>query len=206
MTIPRTFHRIWIPRHEQDVIPARFQEYWKMFQDLHPDWEFKTWGDESYIKDWLVNRDLWDVVNPLAGRTDLLRYEIILREGGIYVDADVEPLRAFDDLLHGDPFMGWESEDRLCPTVIGGEAGHPALAALVEGLPGWVQEHAEETDPVVQTGPIYVTEQWRSREDVRRLPPVYFYPVGPTERKLLGGPYPGGSYSVHHWNKGWGNK
>lgn len=201
MGIPKVFHRIWL----DDPIPPKFDQYWKMFQNLHPDWEFRTWNTGEEALDFLENKALWDMVDPIAGRSDLLRYEIIGRLGGIYVDTDVEPLKSFEPLLECEcPFIGWESEDRLCPTVIGSPPMHPKMMSVVEGLSDWVISHKDEKDPVIQTGPIYITEVLKGVDGFRRLPPYYFYPVGPTERSLLNGDYHPDSYSVHHWAKGWG--
>lgn len=201
--IPRIFHRIWL---DDPGPPNHFEQFWTKFSQLHPDYEFKTWSSSKEAVELLTYPELWDKVNPLAGRTDVLRYELVAKFGGVYVDTDVEPLKNWDPLLEFDkPFIGWESEDRLCPTVIGGPPGHPALIDLVNELPSWVEQHADEKDPVIQTGPIFITKAWSKREDVIRLPLGYFYPIGPTERRLIGHTeYPAFSYSVHHWAKGWG--
>lgn len=198
--IPKVFHRIFL----DDPIPDKFQQFWRKFQELHPGWEFKTWGSKAEALEWSEIKDVWPKVNQLAGITDLLRYEIILREGGIYVDTDVEPLKAWESLLDGDPFVGWESSERLCPTVIGAEPGHPAMMKLLEDIIANVEENPGEKDPVIQTGPIPLTKSWQGRDDVRRLPMSYFYPVGPTQRRLLGRVSPPSeSYGLHHWAKGW---
>ena len=42
-----------------------------------------------------------DPARNLAERADVLRYEILRRHGGVYVDVDVECLRPLDDLLTG---------------------------------------------------------------------------------------------------------
>lgn len=181
-------------------MPERFEGFWERLAELHPGAEFVTWTEPP---EWIPHRDLYESLDPLAGRSDHLRYAVMAHEGGVYVDADVQPLRPFDDLLADDwPFMAWESDERLCPTVIGGPAGHPALQALVDELPAWVAA-CDSDDPVKRTGPEFVTATWRGRDDVRRLPPWTFYPVGPSERALLREPSPERSYAVHHWAAGW---
>lgn len=54
-------------------------------------------------------------------RADILRLEILLKHGGIYLDLDVIPLRPFDALLTGsNVVMGWEGGTRsgLCNAII----------------------------------------------------------------------------------------
>jgi mannosyltransferase OCH1-like enzyme len=195
--IPKVFHRIFL----DDPIPTRFEEYWQGLRALHPTWEFVTWDrtDELFP---LTCRREFDAADTHAGRSDVLRYEIIAKFGGVYVDTDVEGLRPFDDLLDGDPFAGWEDQRLICPTVMGGEAGHPALLALLDKLPEWVARYAG-SPPNRQTGPYFITRQWRMRRDVRLLPPVAFYPVKWDNKAALGGPYPPESYAVHHWAAQW---
>lgn len=196
--IPRIFHRVWL----DDPIPPEFEVYWDQFQALHPTFEFYTWDDSRQLG-WIRNQEAFDRADTHAGRSDVLRYEILARVGGVYVDTDVEPLRAFDDLLaKPDPFIGWEDGNLLCPTVIGSPPGHPAIEALIEALPYWSRRHAGKP-PNLQTGPYFVTRCWRNRDDVRRLPPEAFYPTHWSDKANLGPPYPPEAYCEHKWAAGW---
>lgn len=194
---PRVLHRIWL----DEPVPDRFEGYWQGLQALHPDWEFVTWDDSSVLG-WLRCSAEFAQATTHAGRSDVLRYEVLAEHGGVYVDTDVEGLRPFDDLLDGRPFAGWEDERMICPTVMGGPAGHPALQELVSDLPRWFRRY-QGHPPNRQTGPYYLTMRWRWREDVRLLEPPAFYPVHWSEKRKLGGPYPPESYAVHHWAAGW---
>jgi mannosyltransferase OCH1-like enzyme len=195
--IPKVLHRVWL----DEPIPEVFEGYWRTFQRLHPGWRFVTWATSESLG-WLRCLDVFQRQTTWAGKSDVARYEVLARFGGIYVDTDVEPLRAFDDLLDGPPFAAWEDTRMICPTVMGSPATHPAIEALVEGLPRWANARAHRP-PNQQTGPYFLTKMWRHRPDVRLLPPETFYPVHWSERARLGGPYPAGSYAVHHWNAGW---
>lgn len=145
----------------------------------------------------------FDQAQTWAGKSDILRYELLYRFGGIYVDTDVECLRPFDELLQdARPFIGWEDARLLCPTVMGASAGHPAIGALLDALPRWFARY-RGAPPNRQTGPWFTTKVLRGRSDVRLLEREAFYPVGWWERAKLGGPYPSASFSVHHWNQGW---
>jgi len=190
-------HRIFL----DEPVPSRFDAYWNGLQALHPGWEFVTWDDSNAL-DWLVCRTEFDQASTHAGRSDVLRYEILARHGGVYVDTDVEGLRPFDELLDGTPFAGWEDDNMICPTVMGAEAGHPAITELLDNLPRWVARYRHQP-PNRQTGPYFLTRYWRWRPDVRLFPSVTFYPVGWWEKSRLGGPYPEESYTVHHWSASW---
>jgi mannosyltransferase OCH1-like enzyme len=196
--IPARFHRIWL----DEPIPQEFERYWEGFKALHPQAEFFTWNDSGDLG-WMRCKREFDQAKTHAGRSDILRYELLAAFGGIYVDTDVEPLRPFDELLEDDrPFIGWEDGNLLCPTVMGAPPAHPAIELLLEALPRWFIKYRNAA-PNRQTGPYFVTRHLRGRSDVRMLPPEAFYPVGWWEKAKLGGPYPPESFSVHHWRAGW---
>lgn len=197
---PKTFHRIWLDEDGRDPIPAKFEAFWDRFKELHPGWRFVTWQSVEGL-DWMRCRETFDAQTTHAGRSDVLRYEVVAQFGGIYVDTDVEPLRSFEPLLD-EPFAGWEDRNMICPTVIGAPAGHPATEALVRYLPDWERMHRGKP-PNKATGPYFLTAQWRHRKDVRLLPPSAFYPVHWSDKASLGGPYPPESFAVHHWNASW---
>lgn len=198
--IPRILHRIWL----DEPIPDRFETFWARFEDLHPEWQFWTWTSSSAeALPFMRCRQTFDAASTWAGKSDVLRYEVLATYGGVYVDTDVEPLRPFDDLLNDPrPFAAWEDRHMICPTVMGSAAGHPAIERLIEALPLWARSRPK-APPNQQTGPYFLTAQWRRRKDVRLLDPVSFYPIHWSEREMLGGPYPMDSYAVHHWAKGW---
>lgn len=204
--IPRRFMRIWL----DEEVPERYDALWESFRRLHPDWEFVTIDDSDEVRGWMspAVREVFDQCVTWAGKSDVVRYVAVHRFGGVYVDADVECLKPFDELLDGPPFAAWEDPQGrrlLCPTVIGGESGHPALKALLDFLPRWALAAWVRKDgrPNLQTGPHVLTRTWKGRSDVRLLPRETFYPIGWWEREKLGGPYPPESYSVHHWDARW---
>lgn len=194
---PKVLHRIWL----DEPVPAEFDRYWDGLQALHPSWEFVTWDDSTALG-WMTNQREFAAATTHAGRSDVLRYEIMAHHGGVYVDTDVEGLRPFDPLLSPCPVIGWEDDRLLCPTVMMSPPGHPAILDLVAALPRWFHRH-RSAPPNQQTGPYFVTRQWWHRDDVIRMPPVTFYPVHWSSKKDLGGPYLPDAFSVHHWAAGW---
>lgn len=203
MTWPRLFHRVWLDEDER----PEFASWRDRLAELHPDWEIKTWDDSRELT-WLRNQEAFEDAmehDPFGRGPDILRYELLWKFGGVYIDTDFEPIRPFDDLLLDDrPFLGWEDDRRLCTAVFGAPPGHGAIGALIEGLPASLEEHANE-NPTIASGPGYATPILRDRDDVRRLPVGVFYPVGWWEREKLGQvEYPDETIAVHHWAKGWG--
>lgn len=202
MTWTKTFHRIWLDEPERPEFAA-----WRArLAELHPGWEIRTWNDSGQL-DWMRHADLMQELlrtDPFGRAPDLLRYELLWRFGGVYIDTDFEPLRPMDELLEDPrPFLGWESERTLCTALLAAPPEHPAIGVLLDGVVGRL-EWSQGKPANEAIGPEYATALWRERDDVRRLPPWAFYPVGWWERHKLGRvEYPARTYAVHHWAKGW---
>lgn len=197
--IPRVIHRVWVGGAP---MPAAYAAFWERFVELHDGWDLTTWTDEGDL-DWLTNRSIFVRAHSHSERSDVARFELLYKYGGIYVDADVEPLQPFDSLLNSGAFAGWEQPGRLCGAVLGAAPGHPAVGRLVEALPAWVERN-DRRSAEVRTGPVYLTKQWQGRPDVTLYHSDAFFPVHWSKREELGGPYPASSMAVHHWGHSWG--
>lgn len=126
--IPRTIHQIWLGPHP----PPTHIETWRT---AHPDWEHRLWT-EATIRWPLVNQAQFDAMDELCGKADILRYELLHRHGGVYLDADFECLQPLPESLLDDPcFTAFESEDYrpgvVGNAVIGAQPGHPILSAML---------------------------------------------------------------------------
>lgn len=210
MSWPRTFHRIWFDEPER----PRFAGWRDRLQELHPDWEIRTWGSSAEVRELLATeklRGLWDRYlesDPFGRIPDIARYVLLHTFGGVYIDTDFEPLRSFDELLEDPrPFAAWENERTMCTALLASPPAHDAIGVLIDGLPKQLGK-TQGKPANYAAGPEYATPIWRARDDVRRLPPWTFYPVGWWEKHMLGDPanYHPETYAVHHWAKGWGEE
>ena len=74
----------------------------------------------------LLNRKEFDAAEKRAAKSDILRYELCAEFGGVYIDADFEPLRPIEPLLAGvSSFQADELDDRPCNAILGSVAGDP---------------------------------------------------------------------------------
>jgi mannosyltransferase OCH1-like enzyme len=142
-----------------------------------------------------------------AQQADLMRLEILWRDGGVYVDTDCEPVRSLEPLLSHGCFFGSEDGVHYSTSVIGAVAGHPAIRAYLDAvLDG--DRVGTELPPNEATGPMFATEVLAGRPDVALLPAESFYPEPFADstkrfrrsRRRLAGP---GTYVVHRWAHSW---
>lgn len=195
--IPRVFHSVWVG----PPMPEHLAAYLKTWTALHPGWKHRLWGEDDL--DWLTNQELFDHAEAHTTsvgqfRSDVARYEILHRHGGIYVDCDFEALAPIDDLLFDvDCFAAWETDDVwVNNAILGAVPGHPFLADLIAGLPASVRRHRGKR-PNISTGPQYLTPIAR-RHQIRLFPSAQFFPYRWDELHRGGEHFPN-AFAVHHW-------
>ena len=83
----------------------------------------------------LRNRRQFDEATNFGEKSDVLRYEILFQLGGVYVDADMECLRALDGLHATVDFYAGISNSgtiELNNAIIGARPGHPIISACIQ--------------------------------------------------------------------------
>ena len=193
MPIPRILH-FTLPK----VATSRQLETIEVATLLHPEWEVRVWRDPLPPEKFKLSR-YWVKTNSGAQLADLVRIEVVLQYGGIYLDSDVRLHKRLDDLARSyDFFVASENGWALTNAVFGATAGHIALAAMVHDLdahtPDWT------LPPNVTTGPALFSRVLRGRNDVTVLPRETFYPYNCDEAPVP--PHPLG-YGVHLWDASW---
>lgn len=203
LAIPKVFHFIWF-----GALPSHLADYVDTWQTHHPDWEMIRWNWHN-LPD-LVNQDIFNRAEALAGErcyqlmADLVRYEILFRRGGVYVDCDFECQRSIEPLLDGvSCFTAWE-ETRVWinNAIMGAVPRHPFTKALVEGIPHQIKRYGAplSTRPNVITGPQYATGVYKAfKDEVTVFPKSLFYPYLWNELERQGEEFPD-AYAIHHWN------
>jgi hypothetical protein len=135
-----------------------------------------------------------------AQRADILRYEILYRFGGVYLDVDMECLKRIDGLLEGvQAFAAEEQPGELAIGILGATPGHPWLKDVIERLPASMREHASVPHA---TGPGHLTAVTRDHPDVTVFPQDFFYPYLAHEPSRAKGPFTS-AYAVHRWQGSW---
>lgn len=196
--IPPVIHHVW---PGEDPFRAELHRFRSSWLAHHPDWTLRFWRTDLGDADREVRALLADARYSVVVKSDVARYELLRLHGGVYVDTDMECLRPFDDLRGAACFIGRETDESVCPSVIGCEPGHPFIAACAREAVVRAREAGPERanrEPNTITGPSLVTELARDREDVVIHAPAFFYPIGWWETHRLHEPTPG-AYAKHWW-------
>ena len=206
--IPRTIHQIWIgPR----PLPEVYRRYRQTWAEQHPGWNFYYW-DNRAVRELQVSRSgLLDQVRTESERSDLLRYEILYRFGGVYVDADFECLRSISKLAEPHTFfLACDKTPQYLNTgLLGVVPRHPFLAAVLASLPG----HLAQCQSRDVTAANSTTGTWffgrlvkRCKPHLHVFPAHVFYPYLWDELHRRNEDFhvtSPDSYAVHHWGLSW---
>lgn len=141
-----------------------------------------------------------------AHKTDVLRLEILLKEGGIYLDMDVVCLNSFKPLLKHDCVMGREYDYGLCNAVILARPGARFLRKWLEEFrdfnPNRYNQHAVIRPlKLARENPrdIHIEDQYAFFWPLYDNPdPLWKEHDRPVPRVILSQ-----SYCVHLWSKFW---
>jgi mannosyltransferase OCH1-like enzyme len=197
--IPRIIHRVWLGSEEMPDDYVRFGDSWR---EHHPGWEMRTWTDSELPP--LTYPDALERCRNYGEASDVLRYEALLRIGGVYVDTDVECRRSIEPLIEDvSAFGAWQRPGVIGSAVVGSVPGHPAIAEVLRR----VSEGAGSGPQVEATGPVALTRVLENAEDVKLFGPETFFPydyweipLDPEVDAAEGAP---DAYAIHHWHATW---
>ena len=193
--IPRLIHRIWIegsPPASPEMV--RHGVRW---EELNPGWTVRTWGGPdgfTMTNACLYRRAPW--TDGLRYRSDLLRLEILLRFGGLYVDMDVEPLRPIEGLMEGSEAVAawspnlWKGKRVLSNAFLAAVPGHPWIQRCVDKMRMSIQTYTGQFTAMV-TGPHHVNRCLQKGDHVTILEPPVVYPTRAEELPT--------AYTFHSW-------
>ena len=184
-------HQIWVgPR----AMPENWMRSWR---DAHPSWTHRTWREDDVAALGLQNETLYRRCcdeGLFDAAADVARAEILLRDGGVYVDADSICRRTLDGapFLEAGFFATLEptplAEDLVTNAFMGARPGHPVLQRYVAAL-----STVDEPRPQWQrTGPLQLTAAVRAghEADARILPAWTFLTQTVRGERVTGGlPY-----------------
>jgi hypothetical protein len=231
--IPKKVHLIWIGQRDP---PDYFVNYFlPSFQKFMPEFEIRLWGNRDLTKQnfpltWKYIQKAFSVhgqqlvddegnkmydkdYNPLthnkyAQITDLMRLEIVYREGGFYFDTTFEILKPMYNLLNKKKrFVGCNEIPRfkdvydLSNSFFGAIKKNVILKRLLsknylDSINFWSDQIA------IETGPSYLRSGIHKNDSILIFPANYFYPfIEPFDYETKHPPYRKSSKNKCHSKK-----
>lgn len=155
--IPKMLHFVYVSRNlpSRQTIPDSIKSNIQEWKNLHPSWNVMLWNNQRIIDEFPDQMSLLKQLFPLAWISDIVRFLVLERYGGVYIDTDILPLRPIDPIQeYFDVFTVCESpvdQDFLsdntpvanyvthlcktrCTAVIGARPHHPALQHVARAV------------------------------------------------------------------------
>jgi len=129
--IPKIIHLIWLGGER----PGKFNVLVDEIKRINFDYQIIEWNDNN-IDFKLLRQDAFDMCENLGAKSDVLRFEVLYKYGGIYMDYDFLQIKKFDDLLCEDFFAGGCElhDDEIWNSVVGASPKNIICEKFLEGL------------------------------------------------------------------------
>lgn len=207
--IPKVIHYCWFGHNSLPDLALKCIDSWKKYC---PDYSIIEWNETNfdinccdYVKE-AYEEKKWAFVSDYA------RLFIILNNGGIYLDTDVELLRPIDDLLDLKCFLGTELSGYIATGLgFGAEKNNWAVKSMLDeyngihfkGMQGITDKTTcpyRNTAPFLKIGFSFSTDTIWERNGVMIFPPKYFSPLNYETNELS---LTASTYSIHHYSSTW---
>lgn len=154
--IPKVINYCWfggnpIPEKDRKCI-----ESWKKFC---PDYKIVEWNESNY--DLTQNKYMAEAYKERKWGfvPDYARFDIIYRNGGFYLDTDVELIKPLDSLLETDGYMGFEGKQWVNGGIgFGAVAGNKTIKMLRD-MYNDKSFYNEDGSLNLTPSPYYITEK-----------------------------------------------
>jgi mannosyltransferase OCH1-like enzyme len=211
--IPKLIHQTYKTRD----ISRKWLRYQQKVKSLHPGWTYQFWTDEDNIK-FVASEypEFVDVFMKLPRnimRADVIRYLLLYRLGGLYLDLDYEMLKPFDLLDHQVvvPLEGDEPDQtgnkKLCNCFLAAAPGSAFFKMAIDDLKA-NPPLSPDSDVETSTGPGFLSRVYQQalaeRISVFTPEEALFSPVTPcSPRQYRAIVRRGVAYGIHHTHGSW---
>ncbi|MFC2137456.1 glycosyltransferase family 32 protein [Bacteroidota bacterium] len=171
MPIPKIIHQTW----KDEKIPVKWQDFQQKVISLHSKWEYKLWTDKDI--DDFVSTEFQDFYSTFSGfekhimRVDVVRYLILYKIGGLYLDLDYEMVKLFDLIDHelilpknrGVEFG--DDKDVIGNSVLASAPGHNFWKIIINDLSVNPPKIRDYFDVEEATGPHFLTRIYNANKN-----------------------------------------
>jgi len=162
VTIPTTFHFIWLGVNEMPFKEAAESSNWNepmiSWKVQHEEFNITLWtdSDDAMYKQWYNKRAfLYAMDHGMYGMaSDIMRLEILFKIGGVYVDIDYYCIDSVWDLLRGKDFVCGASNTgciELNNGFMAAISGHGVVKEMMESIHGWFDLYEAQSQQMALT-------------------------------------------------------
>ena len=154
--IPKKIHLIWLGGEK----PKKFNFLLERIKEKNKNYDVIEWNDNN-INFELINQRLFDETENLGSKSDILRFELLYKYGGIYMDYDFLQIKSFDELLEYDFFAGTDKNNpnEVWNSIVGSTPKNKICEKFLNDILNNEPIKRHEINRVMnETGPYYLTK------------------------------------------------
>src|SRR5690554_4257023 len=213
VVVPRVIHWWW----DGPQVPPEYVRFRERWAELHLGWTLQVWDENRFLAEFGLDHPVVQLYRDRARwsphahewgwKTNIARYLILQRDGGLWVDADLEPLKPVDPLIRKveeagadlDALAALEDRHHVNNAFLASVQGGRFINAVVSGLGARIKAKRGEPSNVV-TGPHYLTELAATHPELLVLDRALIYPMHWSELERRTENFPA-AYTLHHWHR-----
>lgn len=160
--IPRIIHQTW----KTEELPPRWKEVREACQAMMSDYQYMLWTDAS-SRDFIEREYPWfletfDSYPYNIQRADAIRYFVLHKYGGVYMDLDIGCKRRLDSLLRFEVVVPKTIPVGLSNDLMFSVPQHPYMDLLIHSLKRFHHYYLTHYATVMfSTGPMFVSAIYR---------------------------------------------
>ena len=136
-TIPKIIHQMWIG--DKTKCPTKLMQSWKI---KNPTFQYIFWNEDEIEKQNMIfecKTQIEDIVE-INGKCDIMRWEILYKYGGVFIDADSICLLPLDNyFMDKQAFATYENEKKRKNLVATGTMGFIQNHYLCKNIINWIK-------------------------------------------------------------------
>ena len=210
--IPKIFHFIWLG---DKIPPNEYNEYIRSWGVNYPEFKFMLWHDKNIPSD-LVTGSLLEKEKRVVCRADILRYEILYKYGGIYVDMDFLSVNKMPNSMLYGCFFACESLQFISIGIIGSYPNNGLFYEILKRVQVSVGSDNITSNITKISGPFFLTKMYFDNKalfkDVTLYSSHHFYKYTFQDhhmgRKCNFDEYKldKSIFGIHMWGNSWGSE
>ena len=210
--IPKIIHQIWIGPKK---FPSKYSKWASTWKKLNPTWIYKFWTESNILELNFKNQKKIDSSNNIGYKTDLIRYEILKKFGGLYIDTDFECIRPIPDDFLKFNFVSCVVFSNK-PQIANGMMMSKVNSKIINEMINNIKFDKKTDDPrkiIDSSGAHNLTKKYlllekKEKEKCLILPSNYFYPypnflINNSKNKDIYKFITKETIGLHHWEMSW---
>lgn len=201
--IPKVIHYIWLGKNKKDRASQICINSWK--SNLK-EYKIIEWNEDNLpLEEIARNNDFFSYCKKYklwAFMSDYLRLWILNREGGIYMDTDVQVIKTFDDLLSNQMFLGYELNGYIGTGIIGAEKENIFVKKLLDFYTDKIWKVDYYNNPIIFSK--LLEENPNLSEHCIILNREFLSPYDPFKNYKNEIVQTDNTYTIHWFNANWG--